>query len=529
MRFGDQLLTLARRSSPIVDRTLRRYGERPLADFLATIAAGPVRPLQRRDDLWAAVESETTARYGAETAAEVVAGLRAEPLVPTSNHFGVDTVAESVQGTLLFSLRSERARRSRTVVVFGFGSISMNNFSYPLGLQLYDPRFGRLERLPQRLPVFPDRVKQRAVCAVGPFDEEMVERARCRLRRKAEAGEVTSFCARAAGAILEQVYAAPATLSLPSYGAQSAVVNGELWRRMFRGRRPASEFVQLQIEPLCAALLRNDVHDPASLVHRLFFVPDVRERLVTRLDGARACWRRSELRQRLREGAPGAPRGTGTVFFWGLSESGRRIPLTLEQRGAALALVGISDRGQPWEGEFSPDGLVEGLETKRLLPSLFTCFAALAFARGLSCVGGYYQAEYLPVMQAGVVDALAVSAEHGAAAELVAEVPTRICLAGLQGLVRELDDGSVIPAGPVELAGAGGVDRSELDALLSLPVREAYLLALTELLHVLVPGAEVPADWRARLALENGQRRRRRRAAVSPEVRPPARLAKVAT
>lgn len=514
MQFGDYLLATAKLSSSVVRETLRRYEDRPLGDFLGSISGPTLPALQSRDDLWGAVELETRTYYGAETATEVAAALRSEPLVPTSNHFGIDTMAESAQSTLLFSLRRGQGARAKHVVVFGFGSISMNNWSYPMGLRLYDLEHRQLGELPSRLPIFPNRMKQCAVCAVGPFDEHMVKRARDRLRRMAQAGEMTPFGARAAGEVLDEVLDVPSTLSLPTYSAQSAAVNGMLWRRMFSDRTLGGELVQLQVERICAALLRRDLYDPSSLVHRLFFLGDVREQLLVALDGARACWRGAELQRGLPEGTPGGARREGTVFFWGLSNSGRRIALTLEERRSEVALVGVDDRGEEWRAEFSPDGILGGLETGRLLPSLFTCFAVLAFARGLCCVGGYYQAEYLPVMQAGVVHALAATG-HRHAADLVAQVPTRICLGALQGLVRELDDGAVIPAGPVELAGMGGLDESALAEFLGISVREAYLLAFTELFQHLVAGVDLPDDWVRRLALENGQRRRQRRIGAS--------------
>ncbi len=77
----------------------------------------------------------------------------------------------------------------------------------------------------------------------------------------------------------------------------------------------------------------------------------------------------------------------------------------------------------------------------------------------------------------------------------------------MQGLVRALPDGAVLPAGPVELAGMGGVGEPELAALLAMPVPDAYLVAFTELYDVLFPGADLPAGWIGRLALENGRRR----------------------
>ena len=65
----------------------------------------------------------------------------------------------------------------------------------------------------------------------------------------------------------------------------------------------------------------------------------------------------------------------------------------------------------------------------------------------------------------------------------------------------------------------GGLGRSELAAVESVSVREAYLVALTELFDQLVSGADLPDGWVSRLALENGERRRKRLRAVV--TRPP--------
>jgi hypothetical protein len=487
MQPSQHLLDLARRSSPLVRDTLRRYSDAPLAELLGGLKVRHVRAWQERDDLLGVISDQTAALHGTAVADEVAADLRSHPIVPTSNHFGVDTFADSVQGTLLFSLRPGGPRN---VVVLGFGSISLNNLTYPMGLRLYDS--AGLNRVPQRLPVFANRLRHCAVIAAGPFDGLMVERAQARLRRMRQAGEITAFGERAGGDVLSEEYAAAATLSLPSYGLQGIRVNTGLWRRMFSGGPPPVRLVQLPIEPICAALLSKDLQDPASLLHVLFFNPRVREALLASLDGAQACWRR----ERLHSGQHG-----GTIFFWGLSAAGRRVPLTLE--GGVLA--GIDEHGQRHQWPFVADGIIPALLEGKLLPSLFTCFAALAFARGLLCVGGYYQVGYLPVMQQGVIDALLhAGGDFQDGADRIAQVPTDLCLAGVQGVVRVLPDGSLIPAGPVEIAGSGGLTRSDLDQLQSVPVREAHLAAFPELLDHLVPAAALPPDWARRLAAENG-------------------------
>lgn len=473
----------------------QQYGEAPLIELLAALAPPPCAALQPRDDLWAAVYEQATAHYGDKTAQAAVEEIRSSLMVPTSNHFGVDTFADSVQGTLLFSLRPRpTVPRRPPVVVLGFGAISLNNLTYPMGLRLYDPTGGDLRQLPQRLPVFPNRVRHCVVGAAAPFDGPMVDRAIARLHRMSLTGQVTPFCAKSAERVLEEDFAELDTLALPSYCSQSTRINTRLWRRMFADPDNAAQLVLLQIEPICARLLAADVRTPGSLAHTLFFDPMVRERLLAGLDGARGCWR---------QGVSQA----GTIFFWGVGESGKRVPLTLVAGDSAIRLAGVEQGVRPWDIDFSPSGLAEAMRAGRLMPSLFTCFAVLAFARGLTCVGGYYQVKYLPVMQRAIAAALAASGDHQRAAEIVAQVPTRVCLAGVQGIARVLDDGSVIPAGPVEIAGGDGLSDADLDALRRIPVRDAYLLAFTELFHHLVPDAQLPENWIHLLASENGEYR----------------------
>jgi hypothetical protein len=505
MDLQEQLLRSASEASTFVANHLLRHGDWRMVDYVRSLRTGPDRSLQPRHELWQAIAAEAAAHYGEATAAIVVEELLGDPIAPTSNHFGIDTLADSVQGTLLFGLRPlPGGPRRRTVVVLGFGSVSLNNLTYPMGLLLYDLCNGKVSELPQRLPVLPGRLKQCTVSAVGPFDAEMVDRARSQLRRSCRSGERTTFCQQAADAALAAEFLSPRTLALPSYRRQATHLNACLWRRMFRDPRDAPQLVQLEIEAICARILQVDLFDDESLAHQLFFVPPVREAVLAELDGARACWRRDQLSRRLgqKESRPGPG---GTIFFWGLSEGARRIPLTLHAKGPTLLLAGVDETGQVRSWEFSPHVLAAALAARELLPSLFTCFAVVAFSRGFACVGGYYQVAYLPVMQRGICRAIGGVGGNERAAELVSSVPSDGFLAGLQGIVSVADDGSVLPAGPLEVAAAGGLAPADLVALEFLTIREGSLAAFTELFAHVAPDVELPSGWTATLAAENGQ------------------------
>ena len=214
------------------------------------------------------------------------------------------------------------------------------------------------------------------------------------------------------------------------------------------------------------------------------------------------------LAQRLRLKLLGNPlkkafSGCGTVFFWGMNDSGKRIPLDLEADASNHErLRGVDDRGNAWQMPFTPDSIIQGLHEKKLLPSLFTCFLVVSFARGLSCVGGYFQCEYLPAMQRGVVKALQKIAGYEDLARRVAQVPTDVYLSGMLAVMTRIKTGCLAPAGPAEIIAGGGLTRNDIEQMLALTVGDAHLAALFETVPDMACAGLNPHDWKKQLAAD---------------------------
>lgn len=458
---------------------LRRHPGRPVGEVMDEAAPVPGGPPP--DDLLAAIGARAAEYHGPTAASAAVAALRADPVVSTSNHLGIDTLAVSAQCTLLTALLRDRGAGPPTLVVLGCGTVGLDSGSYPMGLLLYDdPAGGR--RLPYRLPVLPNRLRRQVAAVADPYDLPMVTRARDRLARAHRDGEVSAFCADAAGTVLDRDLADPAVLGLPTYRHQAAVLNTRLWDRVAPGVR----IVHLGLEEIAADLLDRDLADPDGLAARLLFDPAVREPVLKRLDGERACWDLAGLRADRAEPRPGRPPRHGTVFFWGAGPDRRRVPLLPEDGGTVLRGDGVA-----WPCE--PDALRAALAAGELIPSLLTCFTVLSFARGLACVGGPHQERYLPAMRAALAEA--------AGPDALRPAPTGLCVADMHLAARVTGDGRAIPAGPLEIAAAGGLGLAELRRVPgTLTVREACRAALPELLA----GAE-PAEVLAGLTVANGR------------------------
>ena len=140
----------------------------------------------------------------------------------------------------------------------------------------------------------------------------------------------------------------------------------------------------------------------------------------------------------------------------------------------------------------------------RLIPSMFLCFAALLFARGLTCVGGYLQGEYLPAMQKGLVRALEKIRKYETLTGFVAQGRTDAYLDGMLAVMARVGD-HLVPAGPLELAAGKGMILADMDRLSRLTVREAHLADLLDTLQDAVPADTLPHGWKRQLAKDTFQ------------------------
>lgn len=502
--YGQALLGTVCRRLPVVVRTLSRWGRLPLRDYLRHTLSTVEHGYQPRADLGAAVQAYAAPLLGAAAARRAGAALVDTPVALTANHHGVDYFAQSVQGSLLFALGAEAG----VVPVLACAGVPLNNITYPRGALLYatDP-----DRAPLRLPLFPDRYKRQLVCRAPALDRTMVERAGQRLARLSAEGRVDTAAAAALATLLEEDYGAAEVQALDSYSAQAVVLNRRLWRRLFAAPSRAPELAYLEFEKVAGLLLEADLGDRHSLAWRLICRPGPRRRLLRALDGARACWRLAALQQRAAGGIGPEAQGGGTFLFWGLDEAGRRVALAPDQEEDGEVLTGRDEAGNLWTVPLFPPDLIEGLRGGRLLPSLFTCYLVTALARGVTCAGGYYQAQYLPAMGQGVIAALSGDAEPAAAA--VAAAPADAYLSGMQAVLRAAPGGGLVPAGPVEIIAAGGLDAGHLERMLAMTVAEAHLASLSETIPDAAPEAAAEPGWAARLA-----------AACGRELRDPARL-----
>jgi hypothetical protein len=507
-RFIQHYLSVVCRHARVIRNTLESFGEESLSVYLKNLPLSAPTPYQQRDDLVEVVYRYAVPLLGESVAQRAAEDLARVPVVLTANHHGVDFFSQSVQGSLLFALLKIQDRTlGTTVPIFSCGNIPLNNLTYPMGMLIYGVSSEQMADMPKKLPVFPNRLKRSVVSVVKGFDESMLSRARERVLKMGRNGEIKPEIAACVERILLSDFLDPEVIRLPLYSQQAVILNQRQWKRLFAKPENVPDLVYIDIEKIVAKLLEADLRNLRSLAWSVIFDPELRDHILGELNGHRVCWQRDHLLQKI----DGSTRGTsphdmnwsGTMFFWGVDSTHRKFSLWLGTvDGPSEILWGVDDKGMLWEIPFTVDSIIEGLRQNILMPSLFTSFLTIALARGMVLWGGYYQAEYLPAIQQGVLRALKKTAGYQLAVETIEQVPTNGYLSGMQTVMTETRKGLLVPAGPLEIIARGGLDADDLERMGALMIRDAHAASLFDTVSDLVGWESGKTDWKTLLAME---------------------------
>lgn len=509
----EEYLGVVMQHSPVVRRTVGQYGSLSIRDYLRKLNANPADSYQERNDLFDIIHQYTHKLLGDSVARRAAQEFCKNPVILTANHHGVDYFSHSFQASLMFSLyRQLHDDRLTTVPIFSCGNIPLDNATYPQGMMLYRTQMEQLRGLPIKLPVFSNSLRRQLVSTAKPFDREMVQRAKNRLQKMVIEKQIPSELQEAGARIFAEDYGNTQVLDQASYSDQVVLINNLIWKKIFKSKDKETDLVYLELEKIVEKVLQIDLRNEDSLIYKAMFEPALREAVLHELDGARACWHLHPLRKWTQFGPFNdfekmSANGNGTLFFWGINASGRRIPLYITpSAGGGAAFIGVDDHNQPWQLNYSPEFILEALYEGRLLPSLFTCFLVLALARGVRCIGSYFQGEYLPHMQQGFVNALRKVGGYNEIADGLDRNIPNFYLSGMLPVMTSIESDFLVPAGPVEVIAAGGLSDGDLEKMLATKVRDAHIASLMETLPDFIPWIRRVPDWKHWLSKDSLRR-----------------------
>ncbi len=471
---------------------LSRYEAAKLRDYVAQLGQPNAPGFQCHQDFISEIANYTHDTLGSELGEAISEDLREMPQVLTANHHGIDTFAQSTQSNLLFSMRKRAdGKPVKTVPVLACGSVPLNNLTYPRGLLIYAGAEASEKGEICRLPLFPDSYKRKLVSVVGPFTAEMLSRAQVRAKKLVEDEKLARPLESALSTVFDDF--SSVGQEFPDYSRQATVVNHRFWQHLFRGRFCRPELVYIELESIVSRLLEKDLFDKSTICHQLMFDPELRGRLIENLDGQRGCWQYEKLLRRCSssatvDGINMVDSAPGTMFFWGVDAKGRKIPLCImeDENGTGVELRGIDDSGQLWINPFTPAEITRGLQDGRLLPSIFTSYLLVSIARGISCIGGYYQADYLPIMQKAVIETLRSNSGKTVETIVTGKLRPDLYLSGMQTIGLKTDD-QLLPAGPLEIIACGGLDEQQYEQIGEVTVLQSHIASLYDTIIDVVP------------------------------------------
>jgi hypothetical protein len=477
---------------PAVDALLSRYATAKVGDYVTQLGQPNVSAFQDNQDFIREVANYTRETLGPELGNAISEDLRELPQVLTANHHGIDTFAQSTQSNLLFSMRKKAdGSPVKTVPVLACGSVPMNNLTYPRGFLIYAGSAATGDGEILKLPLFPDSYKRKLVSIAGPFTTDMLCRSRARAKNLMESDKLNPGIEFALNKVFDDC--ASIGQEFPGYSRQATIANHRFWRHLFQDGVRRSDLVYLELENIVCRLLVKDLFDQSTISHQLLFDPELRGKLIDNLNGQRGCWHHEKLSIRCSDSSDVKGQNTtdstqGTIFFWGVDEKGRKIPLYLVEgsKTTSAELRGIDDSGKLFTCPFTPADINRGLQDGRLLPSIFTSYLLVSIARGISCIGGYYQAEYLPIMRTAVIDTL----RSNSGKTIKTFDSGKLCpdpyLSGMQTI--GLKTGSqLFPAGPLEIIASGGLSAEQLQQVGGVTVLQSHIASLYDTMTDVAP------------------------------------------
>lgn len=497
MGMVQQLLGAVRKQVPVVDTVLTSSGDCTVSEYLQKICKVSPLSYQPRSDIADVMYEYIAPLLGEKIAERAAADFLQHPVALTTNHHGVDFFAQSVQGSLLFGLAKRQVAGVTTIPVFSCANIPLNNLTYPRGALLYGLDSRGDGAWPLRLPFFASKLRRQLVARVKGLGADTLKSVQKRIKGESL---ITPSLKAVLNLVIDGDYLAEDVQAQQSYSAQSVILNQRIWNRLFSPSAKMPELITIELEKLSEGLLFKDLKNPCSLVSLLLNDQTI-GRLYQRLDKVSGCWDQQSLEQRWANRSDTAQTqasGCGTFCFWGVDSRLCRIPLMLTESGGQMMLCGCDDSGAEYRYSLEPDALADAIGKGSLLPSIFSCYLVIALARGVTCLGGYYQAAYLPLMQAGVSDLLGQVNEFSCASTVMESI-TDGYLSGMQTVM--VDQGhTLLPAGPLEMLASGSVSLAELNHISGISVLDAHLASLAETVPDVIPKGQLEDEWLASLS-----------------------------
>ena len=423
-----------------------------------------VGSLRDPSDAEASAAALTRRLLGEKEAGGLLEALK-QKAICTADHLGSLYCSQFMQGDFLFALIMEKLGGPVPCVpVMAAGQVELENSTYARGICAYSSRDQK-----QFLPLFAARYSVQLASHASAVTSDMTDRFR---RRFVDCGEDLRL-RQALDGICRGLYETEDVRNAGNFSDQTTLIGSRLMKHLFAGEAPS--FLYLETERVAEPLLLAELSDDSSLVCRLLYDRNTRERLI---------------REKLPDGL-----SLADLLFRAADEKGRKVMLSLNGDGT---LTGRNWRKEPVVYETEPAVLSSLIREKEVFPGVFTQALLLFFERGITWIGGMFQASYLPRWQAALTKVLEETGCR-AQAELIRAYDCSGYVCGPMLLLRR-GDGFATTAGPVELWDSPVPFERIRQLAGTTTLWDGHLIGLSEMYFDLVQRDERETDWYRKIA-----------------------------
>ena len=431
------------------------------------------------------------------------------PAMLAANHHGIDCFAEQVQAVHFFGLSSflqskqtkigksrhvknithttygAHAKRTpkhctHVIPVLACSGVPLQSYSYPRGFLT-----ARVEDIQSgiRLPLFPSSLQNTLVYKAPALTAENVLAA----REKWDTSHLETWKLFTADTFINEHILQKEVLELPKLCDQFMKINASLCAERYPDY-PHIAVIYLDLEELARNMLLHDLQNPVSIMYTILFNSEVRDKIVEKLAGSRACWTHSATQ------GHDLPRtgSNGSVFFWYINEKGQRCPLTFHREsGRNVPVLRYKDFRLP----LTPEAISMALANKQIYSGLFTTFTSLHLEHGLRGYGGIYMVNYLPHMLnivQSVFREFALKIQKYTSFMSLASVTFTV-------QIEERLSKNRVPAGALEFAALGGLRQNNMERLGKLFIEKILPLSIQEWSLEHLPKAQQTASLKQEL------------------------------
>jgi hypothetical protein len=415
---------------PILEDVVSKRSDKSLYEYAqGFVDINPVPGLEkRRPELIGVVEELLTRRVGVETAKGVARQLAKLPLVSTADHHGPINNPFFVNSNIISGIPYAAMNNEdiKYLIDFSFASISINNSSYPRGIEFNSDRGGIV-----KIPLFPDKLKMGVAYTMRAYTQEDLDRALLDIRQKEREGHITADRAELMCNYVQEYFGNPEVLEAENFASQITKLNLLMWPSLFAGS-DGFNLIYLEIETIVTELLlKYHLHNSETFINRLLFNEAYKPLVLKYFNNI--------------DGAFSLEEGWGSYLFWALDAKGRRV--ALELKGNNL----VSKDGTH-NYAFTPDGLSAALQDRTIFPGMLLCYIIVALYYGMKCLGGFSQVHDLTLTKDAWIGMLESLGEHQ---EAQAILPMQTKEYGGDGMLLAYlpsTEGKIIPAYGVEMA-----------------------------------------------------------------------------